>query len=121
MPGDTKPEKVAMDSLQLKKQGPDKSGPWRDFYPRCVFYCLTVTRTVYIASYPSYAFGEKTDLIVRQGSISQLFNATVIMEPPVITTGDFFPRDKDPEICRFLKHRIEGADGQYAGRWLRCL
>jgi hypothetical protein len=51
------PERMRMDSLQFQQDTPDVSGPDRNFNLRCFFYCLTVTRTVYISSDPSYPFG----------------------------------------------------------------
>jgi hypothetical protein len=47
------PEGMRMDSFQFQQDTSYVPGPDGDFNLRCFFYCLTVTRTVYISSNPS--------------------------------------------------------------------
>jgi hypothetical protein len=54
---DPQPEKVGMDPLDFEQDTADVAGPEGDLDFGGFFYGFTVTRTVYVSSYPSYAFG----------------------------------------------------------------
>jgi hypothetical protein len=59
-----------VDSLQFKQERPDESRSRRDFDSGCLLGCLTVTRTVYVPSYPSDPFGEERHLTVGEGTVA---------------------------------------------------
>ena len=107
--------------FQLQQDRPDKSGSWRYLDSRCLLGCLTVTRTVYISSYPSYPLGEKRDLVIGQGAITELFDTAVIIKAAVVATDYFLAFHEDPEVSRLFQNRVKGTYGEDAGgrRW--CL
>lgn len=56
-----------MDSLQFQQDTSNVFCPEGNLNLCRFFNCLTVTRTVYISSDPSYPLGQEGDLVIREG------------------------------------------------------